>query len=280
MHLGQEELSPAIDFVKSWIKAPPEFGLVLGSGLGALAQEVDAEAEISYSDIPGFIRSRIPGHAGKLIAGKFNGKRVLVFSGRVHLYEGHSYLDVTLPVRLLKGLGARAVILTTSVGGINPVQSAGDFMLVSDHINFQKGNPLLELLAQTESPSYEGEQSPFLDQCSTYRTDVFKPLRKHAQSIGARLHKGVLAAVMGPVYETPAEVRMFQILGADAVCMSTVPEAIMARYLGLEVVALAQITNAAHAQLEKGPTHAEVLATSEKSRPAFISLMKHLIGLL
>ena len=258
----------------------PEIAVVLGSGLGALADQVDAPVEISYEDIPGFFKTGIPGHHGRLLFGTLEKVPVVLFAGRVHYYEGYAFSDVTLSVQIAKALGTRAVALSCSVGGLNPAYAPGDFMLIADHINWQGSNPLKELIATSKSNFFEQGPSPFLDMCGAYRTDLYPPLLDKAKELGARLHKGVLAAVVGPIYETPAEVRMLQILGADSVCMSTVPEAIMARYLGLEVAGLSMITNAAHAQRETGPSHSEVLAVSREASPAFVELMKSLIRLL
>lgn len=280
MPLSHPQLPQIVQYLHKRIPSPPQVAVVLGSGLGALTQSVQPELVIPYEQIPGFFRTRIPGHLGKLIVGTLAGRCVVMFSGRVHLYEGYSFSEVTLSVQIAHALGARAVALSSSVGSVNPSYEPGDFMLIADHINLQSGNPILEMVSQSQSNPFTESPSPFVDLCGTYRTDVFKPLAGLATEHGSRLHRGVLCAVLGPLYETPAEVRMLQILGADAVCMSTVPEAIMARYLGLEVGGLASITNAAHLQKDKGPSHDEVLAASHKSSGPFVALMEKLIQLL
>jgi purine-nucleoside phosphorylase len=265
-------------FLKSKIPFTPDIGIVLGSGLGAVAGAVTSEFEIPYDQIPGFVTTQIPGHAGRLIVGHLDDKPVILFSGRIHYYEGYDFSDVTLLVQTVYGLGAKAVALSCAVGGINPTYRPGDFMLAADHINLQGTNPLFELLRKKPTGAFSGAPSPFVDMTNAYRTDAYESLVEKASALSVNVHKGVLCAVTGPVYETLAEVKMMQTFGADAVCMSTVPETIVARYLGLDVCALCLITNTAHLPADQTTTHAQVLETSAKRGPAFVELMKTLVA--
>jgi purine-nucleoside phosphorylase len=244
-----------------------------------LADSVEKEVELPYSDIPGFVRTGIPGHAGRCIYGRLGGKKVLLFSGRVHYYEGFSFSEVTLQVQTAKGLGAGAVALSCSVGGLNPSFKPGDFLFVRDHINFQGANPLYEMAGACGDSPFGSEPSPFVNLYGAYRGDFFDELAVEADKQKVNLHQGVLCAVLGPVYETPAEAKMLRLLGADAVCMSTIPEAIMARYLGLEVAALSLITNVHSDRMEDGPKHDEVIDVSSAGKKPFIALMKKLVSL-
>ena len=279
-YLCHPKLPSIIDFLKSKISSKPQVSIVLGSGLGAFADEVKVEISIDYNDIPNFFRTGIPGHKGRLIFGDIAGKKVMCFAGRVHYYEGYSFSEVTLSVQVAHALGVKTQILSCSVGGLNPKHNAGDFLLINDHINFQGSNPIFEMAINSKENPFHGSPTPFVDICGTYRTDFAPALIETAKETGAFIHQGSLCAVLGPIYETPAEVKMFQTLGADAVCMSTVPEAIMAKYLGMDVVGIALITNAAHLQIDKGPTHHEVLEVSKRSEKAFVLLMKKTIELI
>lgn len=266
-------------FIKNKFDRPIDLGIVLGSGLGALADQVTNPVILPYLEIPGFFKTRIPGHIGRMVLGELEGKTVALFSGRVHLYEGYSYAEVTLTAQIAWGLGAKGLLLSSAVGGLNKAYSSGDLMLIEDHINFQSGNPILEFVTGAKQNPFEDNYTPFVDMCGAYRIDMADELTALAAKNDFKLHRGILCAVPGPIYETPAEVRMLQKLGADAVCMSTVPEAIMCRYLGIDVVGLTMITNAAHAQSSKGPTHQEVLAASHKGAHAFIACMKKIVEL-
>jgi len=278
--LCNPKLETILDFLKKKISVKPEIAMVLGSGLGALAQKIEEDVSIDYKDIPGFFKTGIPGHHGRLIVGDLGGKKVLCFAGRVHFYEGHDFSEVTLAVQTAYALGTRAMVLTCSVGGINPAYNAGDFLLINDHINFQGSNPIYQMAISSQKNAFSNSRTPFVDMCGTYSTDFFLELLTEAKNVGASLHTGSLCAVLGPIYETPAEVKMFRLFGADAVCMSTVPEAIMAKYLDLQVAGLALVTNAAHLQKEKGPTHKEVLEVSKRSEGAFVKLMEKIVELI
>jgi len=244
---------------------------IAGSGLAGIADRLEIETALAYADIDGYPATKIPGHPGKLIVGRLHGRRTAVFAGRFHFYEGASGAQVTLPVQLAAALGARVMALTSSVGAINPSYQPGDLMLVADHLNLTQPNPLFAMAHECPGNPYgEGAASPFVDLTALYRADLFAPLQQALAPRGIRLHLGVLAAMPGPNYESPAEVRMLRTLGADAVCMSTVPEALYARYAGMEVVALSLITNVAHdGRHGDRPSHREVLAQAAAAAPNF-----------
>lgn len=243
-----------------------DLAVILGSGLGGLADQVEDALAVPFRNFPLFPPPTVPGHTGELVAGTLDGWRVLLFKGRHHIYEGYNARQVTVSVRLAHSLGCKRLLLTNAVGGINGSYRPGDFMYVADHINLMGDNPL------------RGEtENPFIDLAHLYDQSFFPSLQEYALSHGIGLHRGVLAALPGPSYETPAEIRMLERLGADAVSMSTVPEAIMGKYLGFEVAALSFVSNAA-AGLAKIPlTHAEVLEAGRRGAEHFSRLVRHLI---
>ena len=212
----------------------PAVGIVLGSGLGGLADEVGAATRISYAEIPGFARSTAPGHSGELVVGALAGKDVAVMKGRLHYYEGYDMAAVAFPMRVFKAWGIGTVILTNACGGLNPAFRAGDLMLLSDHINLMPANPL-------RGPNDERLGPRFPDMVGTYTDE----LRALAKAVDRDLREGIYVAVPGPNFETPAELRMLRGLGADAVGMSTVPEVIAARHLGMRILAIATVTDMA-----------------------------------
>jgi purine-nucleoside phosphorylase len=238
----------------------PEWGIVLGSGLGSLVDQVDAILNLPYSEVGGLPVSTVPGHAGRFVFGTLAGKRVLVAQGRVHLYEGHSASDVTAGVRVMAALGVKRLVLTNAAGTVNSAFAPGSWMMLRDHLNLTGTTPLL------------GEPR-FVD-----LTDVYSPkLRAHfavaAGAEGVVLHEGVYAGLLGPQYETPAEVRMLRGFGADAVGMSTVLEAIQARALAVEVVAFSCLTNWAAGMTGEALSHAEVIETGASAGDAFHRLL-------
>ncbi len=243
-----------------------DLAVVLGSGLGSLADQAEGAVYVDYRDIPGFSHVQIEGHAGRLVAGRFQGWKVLFFQGRYHLYQGFNARQVALPVRIANDFGCRRLLLTNAVGGINNAYNPGDFMLIEDHLNLMGDNPL------------RGEPlHPFVDLSSLYLQALFDPLLDFACQQGIALHRGVLAALMGPSYETPAEIRMLQRLGADAVSMSTVPEAIMGKYLGMDVVGLSLVSNLAAGLASAPLDHQDVLQTGSLGAADFIKLARQLV---
>nr|WP_320048225.1 purine-nucleoside phosphorylase [uncultured Desulfuromonas sp.] len=238
--------------------APCDTAIILGSGWSEWAESLDAECVFDYRDLFSFTERACPkvsGHAGKLKIVTKAGQRLLVFQGRFHLYQGLSSSEVAQTVRLAHAMGCRRILLTNAVGGIAPTLIPGDFVVIEDHLNFQGDNPLRGI-----------SDDPFVDLTGLYDCGFFPKLQQWAQLHQMRLSKGVLAAVVGPSYETPAEIRAFERFGADVVSMSMVPEAIMARYLGLKVVGLSLVTNEAAGRSSEALNHQDVLQCAETSR--------------
>jgi len=234
----------------------PSLAILLGSGFQRVAERVEVECEISYGRLAGFRRPGVNGHAGKVLIGHLGGTAVVVLSGRLHYYEGYTMEEVTFPMRTLAAYGVRSVVLTNAAGGINRRFRTGDFMALSDHINFMGANPLRGPAAR--------DKARFVDLTRTYDPELGRLLRLAAGAVGVRLRQGVYLAVAGPSYETPAEIRALARLGADAVGMSTVPEAIVARQCGTRVAAVSCVTNLAAGRSTGTLDHADVLAQAEK----------------
>lgn len=249
----------------------PTLALVLGTGFHHVLTELRVDRKTSFAKIPGFPVPGVGGHAGELIFGKLSGMSVLVLSGRAHFYEGYSMEQVTFPIRTLAALGVRDLLLTNAAGGINPDFRRGEFMVLTDHINFMGINPL------------RGGVIPglprFVDMTQVYDSKLSALLFRAGKSAKVRLRRGVYLAVSGPSYETPAEIRAFARLGADAVGMSTVPEAIVARQCGLNVAAISCITNLAAGISKENLSHAEVLETAERVKTLAVKLLKQFAGL-
>jgi purine-nucleoside phosphorylase len=245
-----------------------DLAVLLGSGLGEVADAVREAVVIPYEELSVLPRQLVSGHAGRLVAGRFGGWRALFFQGRFHCYQGYSARHVAEPVRLAHALGCRRLVLTNAAGGIAPGLAPGDFLYLGDHINLLGDNPL------------RGESDrPFIDLTSLYENRFFAPLQSFAAGQGIRLSRGVLAAVPGPSYETPAEVRALHLLGADAVSMSIVPEAILARYLDMAVVALSFIANPAAGLGDHPLSHQEVLETGRRGAGQLRLLLVELVRL-
>ncbi len=245
----------------------PKIAVVLGSGLGSLAEEVEEAQEIPYAEIPGFLRSTVSGHAGKFVIGRLSGVPVLLMSGRFHHYEGYSHRHIALPVRVMKELGIKALFLTNAAGGVNLTFQPGDLMLITDHINISGDNPLI-------GPNEEDFGPRFPDMSRAYDRDLSELIEEAAEKTGLNLKKGVYMLFNGPSFETPAEIRMARVLGADAVGMSTVPEVIAANHCGLPVAAISCITNMAAGILEQPLSHQEVVETGERVRESFSALIR------
>lgn len=249
----------------------PALAVVLGSGFDSFRAAVTPALEIPYRRLPGFLRPRVEGHPGQIVIGHVQDTPVLLVCGRCHYYEGHSLEDVTFPVRVLAGCGVRAVVLTNAAGGINRSFRPGDFMGLTDHLNLMGANALRGTTGQGAAA--------FVDLSQTYDPGLRKLFRSAARQTGVRLHWGIYAAMAGPAYETPAEIRALAMLGADAVGMSTVPEAIVARQCGLRVAALSCITNRAAGLSERAITHEEVLARAREVQHQAALLLGRFIGL-
>ena len=244
--------------------------VVLGSGLGDFGSVLNDAREIPYRDIPGFPRTTVAGHAGKMIAGMLGEKKVLLMSGRFHSYEGHSMADVTLPVRVMKRLGVKNLILTNAAGGINADFAAGCLMLITDFINLSGKNPLT-------GPNLDAFGPRFPDMSNAYDRALRTITQIRASELGIDLRRGVYCWMNGPTYESPAEVRMAMILGADAVGMSTVPETIVARHCGMKVLGISCITNMAAGLTDKPINHQEVIETGRRVRGDFAALLTAVI---
>jgi purine-nucleoside phosphorylase len=248
----------AAEFLRSRLAAAPLVGLVLGSGLGAYTASFDERAAVSYLDIPGFATSTVPGHAGELVVGRVRGVPVACLSGRVHLYEGHPAERVVFGVRVLAALGCKAVLLTNAAGGIREGLSPGSLLLITDHVNLTGTSPLI-------GPHVPG-RSRFPDMSQAYDRTLLAHARATAKAEGLALEEGVYAGLVGPSYETPAEVRMLRTLGADTVGMSTVLEVIALRHAEVRVGALSVVTNVAAGLSDRPLDHAEVQAAGVAAR--------------
>lgn len=242
----------AAEYVRARIGETPRIGLILGSGLGGIAEVIEGKHIIPYGEIPHFVCSTAPGHKGQFVAGRFGGKPVICMQGRLHFYEGHALSDIIFPVRVMKQLGVTSLIVTNAAGGINTSFQVGDLMLIEDHINFMGTNPLI-------GPNDASFGPRFCDMTYTYTPALRQAAQEAAQSLGLTLQKGVYLGCTGPSYETPAEIRAFRTLGADAVGMSTVPEVIAASHCGLQVLAFSLITNMAAGILDQPLTEEEVI---------------------
>jgi purine-nucleoside phosphorylase len=263
----------AAQFIRARAHTDVSVGIVLGSGLGAFAEDLGEPVAIPYDQIPGFAHATVEGHAGRLVIGKAEGVRVAAMQGRFHFYEGYSLEDVTFPIRVLKLLGVRTLILTNAAGSLNTELSPGSLMVISDHINLMGVNPLI-------GPNDERFGPRFPDLTSTYEPALQSIVIEEAKAVDVEMRRGVYAALSGPSYETPAEIHMVRTLGADAVGMSTVPEAIVARHMDMQVIGISCITNLAAGVSNRPVDHSQVIATGENVRVQFTELIRRVIGRL
>lgn len=257
-------------FIQRKTKLRPRIALVLGSGLGAFADEFSGAARIPYASIPHFPRSTAIGHAGQLVIGRVEGVEVAAMQGRVHLYEGYSAKEVAFPVRVFARMGVKAVILTNAAGGIRKEFTQGQLVVISDHINLQGANPLIGANEEKLGPR-------FPDMTAAYDKSLRELTLAEGRRRGVELGEGVYAALAGPSYETPAEIRFLKTIGADLVGMSTVPEVIAARHSGMRVLGISCVTNAAAGILDQPLNHKEVLETAERVKDEFIALLRGVI---
>ncbi|MBQ7501663.1 purine-nucleoside phosphorylase [bacterium] len=264
-----EKLEAAVAAIRQYTDIVPETAMILGSGLGSLADQVENPVEVPYKDIPGFSVSTVHGHVGSLVLGTLEGRYVAILKGRVHYYEGHKMENIIFPVRVLHALGAKTLVVTNAAGGINEKLNVGDLMLITDHINFMGANPLV-------GPNDEKIGPRFPPMSRAYTPELQEVARKVAKEVGFNLAEGVYVAMSGPSYETPAEIRMLKGFGADVVGMSTVPEVIAAAHCGLKVIGISCVTNVLH----KGPskdTHEDVLKAAADAKPRFINLVRGIV---
>ncbi len=268
-----QKIQEAKAYLSDTIGFEPQIGLILGSGLGVLADEIENPIKIAYENIPHFPVSTVEGHAGQFVAGDLEGRKVIAMQGRFHYYEGYSMQEITFPVRVMAALGVKNLLVTNAAGGANVSYIPGDLMLITDHINFTGTNPLI-------GKNYE-ELGPRFPDCSEiYDKTLNKQIEDIAKNQGIRLQRGVYQMNPGPTYETPAEVRMARVLGADAVGMSTVPEAIVARHAGIKVTGISCITNMAAGILDQPLHHGEVVETANMVKKTFIQLVRSIVPIL
>jgi purine-nucleoside phosphorylase len=260
----------AAKFIQSKTKLRPSVALVLGSGLGAFADELSSATRIPYHKIPGFPRSTVAGHSGQLVIGKAAGVPLVAMQGRVHLYEGYSAKEVVFPMRVLGRLGIRAAILTNAAGAINLDYSQGALVAIRDHINLQGTNPLI-------GPNDERFGVRFPDMSHAYAKAYREIALREAKRLGIQIHEGVYAALCGPSFETPAEIRYLKTIGADLVGMSTAFEVIVARHMGIRVLGISCVTNMAAGILDQPLTHAEVMETGDRVKGQFMALLRAVI---
>lgn len=266
-------IKEAVSFIEPKLAEKPTLGLVLGSGLGVLADEIENPVVIPYHEIPGFTVSTVVGHKGQLVIGKLEGKQVVAMQGRFHYYEGHGLEAVTFPIRVMKALGVDTIIVTNAAGGINENYRPGDLMLIRDHINMTFRNPLI-------GPNDETLGVRFPDMSEAYSRRLRAVAKEVAGEQGIELQEGVYVGLLGPSYETPAEIRMLRILGGDAVGMSTVPEVIVARHMNMQVLGISCISNMAAGILEQPLSHDEVMETTEKVKAQFLALVHGIVAKL
>lgn len=272
MNLNQR-ISDAAQYIKARITEAPSIGLILGSGLGDFADGLENRVVIPFAEIPDFPQPTVEGHAGAFVIGSCQGKTVVALQGRIHYYEGHPQQVITIPVRVMALLGVKQIVLTNACGGVNLNFAPGDLMLISDHINYSGSNPLIGQNLDQFGPR-------FPDLSNVYTKELRTKIMKVAEKNGIALRQGVYVMYSGPNYETPAEIRMFRMMGADAVGMSTVPEAIVAAHCGMDVVGISCITNMAAGVLPQKLNHQEVVETAALLHDKFQKLLTLVIDLL
>lgn len=257
--------------IRARLTVEPRIAIVLGSGLGGFADDFEDAVRIEYQDIPGFPRSTVEGHTGRLVGGKVDTVPVLAMQGRVHYYEGYTLEEVTFPIRTFKLLGIKTLVLTNAAGGINVGLTQGALMVISDHVNLMGHNPL-------RGPNDERFGPRFPDMSSVYSPALQELVVEEAKGMGTEVRRGIYGGLSGPSYETPAEIHLLRNLGADAVGMSTVPEAIVARHMDLEVLGISCITNLAAGISDEPIDHADVMATGDRVRGTFTELLRRVVS--
>lgn len=269
----QDKIAAAAAYIMERIPQKPAVGMVLGSGLGDFADTLENPTRIPYGDIPDFPQPTVEGHSGAFVFGTKQGKFVVALQGRLHYYEGFTQQEITLPIRVLAAIGVKTLLLTNAAGGVNLNYRPGDLMLISDHINYSGANPLI-------GPNLEKFGPRFPDMSDLYTASLRTAVKEKASAVGITLQEGVYAMYSGPNYETPAEIRMFRTLGADAVGMSTVPEALVAGHSGLQVIGISCITNMAAGVLPVKLNHAEVVETAAKVHDLFHKLVDMILTII
>lgn len=264
-------LQESVKYIQSKISEVPKTAVVLGSGLGLFADKIEDKVVIPYAEIPHFFGTTVKGHKGQFVCGKIDGTPVIAMQGRIHRYEGHEQYEVVHPVRTLAKLGVQNIILTNASGGINEAYKPGELVIIEDHVNLTGNNPLL-------GPNIEEFGPRFPDMSETYNKEIITTIKKAASELGTQMKTGIYAGVLGPTYETPAEVRMLRTVGGDMVGMSTVPEAIAANHMGVKLGGISCITNMA-AGIEKGKlSHDDIKDQANKAMEFFVDLLTKTVG--
>ncbi|ADC51003.1 purine nucleoside phosphorylase [Alkalihalophilus pseudofirmus OF4] len=266
-----EKIKQSATYLEGKIETKPQIGLILGSGLGELADEIEDAVKIPYSDIPNFPVSTVEGHAGQLVIGKLHGKDVVAMQGRFHYYEGYTMQEVTFPVRVMKQIGVELMVVTNACGGMNKNFEPGDLMIITDQLNFTGDNPLI-------GANFEELGPRFPDMSSAYTTEYVDFVEKTANNLDIKVQKGVYAGVTGPTYMSGAELVMLRNLGGDVVGMSTVPEVIVASHASMKVIGISCITDMAIGEELQGITHEEVVEVANRTKPKFIKLVKEIVS--
>ncbi|SEM17418.1 purine-nucleoside phosphorylase [Chryseobacterium taichungense] len=265
-----EKIKKTADFIQSIIKETPDFAIVLGSGLGKLQDEVEAIHILKYAEIPDFPQTTVAGHTGKLIYGILEGKKVLMMSGRFHYYEGHSIENIVFPIRVFHMLGIQHLILSNASGGVNSEYKIADIAIIKDHINMMPEHPLRGRNIDSFGPR-------FVDMSEAYSKKMISVAEKVASENDINIHQGIYVALQGPTFETPAEYGMIKAIGGDMVGMSTVPEVIVARHMGMDVFGISVITDLGGPDIAFSVSHEEVLNAANKAMPNVITVVKGLV---
>lgn len=266
----REKIAEAKKFIESRSKVKPKIGIIVGTGLGTLAKEIEIKATVPYSDIPHFAVSTAPGHEGNLILGKLSGKMIMAMQGRFHLYEGYSLEEITFPIRIMKEMGVELLIESNAVGGMNPNFKAGDLMIITDHINLTGNNPLI-------GPNDERLGPRFPDMSEPYDKKLIELTKRIAIEEKIGIHQGVYVGLTGPNFETPAEYRFLRLIGADAVGMSTICEVIVARHSGLRVLGISCITDECIPDRLEPVNFRKLIQVAQKVEPNLARLVKRLL---
>jgi len=267
MEVILQEIEESWHFIAAWVKEKPDAGIILGTGLGGLVNKISISHSLSYEEIPHFPRSTVEGHAGRLIFGRCAGKNVIVMQGRFHFYEGYPLSRVTFPVRVMRRLGVKILIISNAAGGLNPMFAPGDIMVISDHINFTGQNPLI-------GPNLDPLGPRFPDMTAAYDRELIALTERVALEEKIGLRKGVYVGVAGPSMETPAETRFLRMIGADAVGMSTIPEVIVAVHSGMRILGLSAISNVNLPDCMKPAPIEEVIANANRAGEKLIRLVE------
>jgi purine-nucleoside phosphorylase len=265
-----EKIKASTAYIQAKITHVPEFGIILGSGLGNLANDVELNVVLDYADIPHFPVSTVLGHKGRLLFGALGGKQVVVMQGRFHYYEGYSMQEVTFPVRIMKMLGVQKLIVSNAAGGLNPEQELGDLMIIKDHINLFPENPLHGKNDESLGPR-------FPDMSQTYDLQMISTAKVIMKENGIKVQEGVYVGTAGPTFETPSEYRYMRIIGGDAVGMSTVPEVIVARHMDMDVFAISVVTDLGVIGKIQEISHEEVIAAAKGAEPKMAKVVSELI---